>query len=104
MNHKYHIFQLDKNNINAYHKMFEPWDMLHKYDGGFDIKDYKNVWDGEIDSDERDEVILDILFEEFNLNHPNNFHGHSLSVSDIVVLDGTMYFCDSIGWKRKGRH
>lgn len=102
MNHKYHIYQLDGNNPNVSknRKMFMDWDMLHKYCGGFDIKDYIKTYDGEIDSNERDIVILDILFEEFNLRHPDDFHGHSMSVSDVVILDGTIYFCDGLGWKK----
>ena len=38
------------------------------------------------------------LFELFNLNHPKDFHGHSLSVSDIVELNGVNYYCDAMGW------
>ena len=100
MNHNYHIYQIDKNKADVQGKMFEPWDMLVKYDGGFDINDYKKIYSGIINSNERYEVILDLLFEEFNLRHPADFKGHSLSVSDLVSLDGIMYYCDSIGWKK----
>jgi len=102
MKYKYHIYQLDKDNENVRknHKMFEPWDMLIKY-SNFNMKEYNNVYDGEIEVvGKRDEVILDMLFTEFNLNHPDDFHGHSLSVSDVVVLNGTIYYCDSLCWKK----
>ena len=32
------------------------------------------------------------------IHHPKDFRGHSLSVSDVVRLDGTDYYCDSLGW------
>ena len=34
-----------------------------------------------------------------NINHPINYKGHSLSVSDICEIDNKYYFCDSFGWK-----
>lgn len=45
--------------------------------------------------------MLEWVFRKFNTDHPHDFRGHSLSVSDIVVLYGTRsdaYYCDSIGW------
>lgn len=102
MTKKYHIYQLDASNPNviANRKMFLNWRLLENCGGGFDIKDYKKVYDGETDEKGNDKEILETLFEEFNLRHPEDFHGHSLSVSDVVVLNGTMYFCDSFDWKK----
>lgn len=46
---------------------------------------------------------LNKLYEQFNINHPADFTGHSLSVSDIVALkiDGTVssHYVDSFGFK-----
>lgn len=46
---------------------------------------------------------LDKLYIKFNIDHPADFKGHSLSISDVVVLneDGkkTAWFCDSFGFK-----
>ena len=99
---KYQIYQLDASNPNviANRKMFLNWRLLENCGGEFDIKDYKKVYDGETDEKGKDKEILETLFEEFNLRHPEDFHGHSLSVSDVVVLNGTMYFCDSFDWKK----
>ena len=36
----------------------------------------------------------------FNLSKPNDFHGHSLSVSDVVELDGEKYYVERFGWKK----
>lgn len=45
---------------------------------------------------------LEAIFEKFNLDHPEDFRGHSLSVSDIVVLhqngQNTAHFVDSFGY------
>ena len=45
---------------------------------------------------------LDELYETFNIRHPLDFRGHSLSVSDVIVFkdkDGTeAYFVDSCGF------
>ena len=45
---------------------------------------------------------LEDIYRTFNIDHPADFRGHSLSVSDIVVLnrDGKeeAHYCDSIGF------
>lgn len=47
--------------------------------------------------------ILEDLYIRFNLDHPEDFNGHSLSVSDVVVLkqNGQVnsYYTDSFGFK-----
>lgn len=43
---------------------------------------------------------LSKTYEIFNLNHPEDFRGHSLSVSDVITLDDTnAYYVDSFGFK-----
>lgn len=46
--------------------------------------------------------MLERLFEKFNLQHPADYRGRSMSVSDVVVLHengrDTAHFCDSIGF------
>ena len=73
----------------------------------FSMNDYELVYSGtitpsDIYSDEESLIIgvLEDLFFVFNCNYPNDFHGHSLSVSDVVVLDGNKYYCDRVGWKK----
>lgn len=45
---------------------------------------------------------LESIFTKFNIDRPEDFHGHSLSVSDVVVFhqDGkdTAHYCDSAGF------
>lgn len=49
-------------------------------------------------------TTLDDLYEEFNLNYPNDYRGHSLSVSDIIVMQSdnelSAYFVDTFGFKK----
>ena len=69
---------------------------------GMQIKkeDYELVYVGELFGN----MSLDDIFERFNIDRPEDFRGHSLSVSDIVVLnDGenvTAHFVDSISFEQ----
>lgn len=62
---------------------------------------YDLVYSSDVDC-----ITLEDVFKTFNIAHPEDFRGHSLSVSDVVevsdsksVADG-FYFCDSIGFKK----
>ena len=56
-------------------------------------------YEGNIETDKTDEYeILEEIFTLLNVNHPEDYTGHSLSVSDIVVLNNKKYYCDSYGW------
>ena len=46
------------------------------------------------------ETVLEHVFRTFNIHKPRDFKGHSLSVSDVVTLDGTAYYVDSFGFKK----
>lgn len=81
---------------------FMSWDLAKKHDWSFGI--YKRVWAG-FEGAEGDYALLNYLFEKFNLNHPLQFKGHSMSVSDVVKVNNTVnedearyYYCDSFGW------
>lgn len=61
---------------------------------------YDRVYDGKLDCNS-----LETIFEKFNINHPADYKGRSLSVSDVVeiresdTLNPGFYFVDSIGFK-----
>ena len=90
---EYKIYQL-KNTRDTFYG-FMGWDVAER--NGFNINDYKEVYRG------TGEYTLDKLFEKFNLNHPADYKGHSLSVSDVVALkkdnEWVWYYCDSLGWQ-----
>lgn len=61
---------------------------------------YKSVYSGLIRAEGSVASILEDLYYKFNMDHPADFRGHSMSVSDVVVLDDAAYFCDDFGFKR----
>ncbi len=42
---------------------------------------------------------LESIFEKFNIDRPEDFKGHSLSVSDVVVIGSDAYYVDKAGFK-----
>ena len=63
---------------------------------------YEAVYSGSLPSDGSTEARLDDLYMKFNTDHPQDFTGHSLSVSDIIVLrqQGAVssHYVDSVGF------
>lgn len=51
----------------------------------------------------KDDSTLDQIYYRFNVNHPADFQGHSLSMSDVVVLNNngqrTAWYCDTLGFR-----
>ena len=88
----YKILQLNKEHENE--NIFLSWDDVKDR---FTLGNYDVVYEGEICGNNYYE-ILDELYEIFNLYHPKDFKGRSLSVSDVVVLNGINWYCDSFGW------
>lgn len=70
----------------------------------FNIEDYQQVYDLESESmdDISDLETLEILFHIFNVQRPEDFTGHSLSISDCVHIERNgkcrLYYCDIVGW------
>ena len=64
------------------------------------IENYNLVYSAPMKAD----TTLESLYTEFNINRPVDFAGHSLSISDIVVLSdkgkNTAYYLDSVGWEK----
>ncbi len=58
---------------------------------------YQCVYTGTVNSD-RPQAALEALFVQFNRHHPADYRGYSLSMGDIVWLDGNAYYCDTVGW------
>ncbi len=100
---------------------FESLDHLERYQGSSEIKSsiYDMVYEGEVDC-----AGLEDVFRMFNLDHPADYMGRSLSVSDVVEVMGIQpeqdissenddrdtpetqaqkpgfFFCDSYGFKQ----
>lgn len=95
---KYEIWQLKHEHLRAYGFMDYEWACEH----GFNLDHYEKTYEAELkDNAEWDkEIYLELLFRIFNVNRPEDFKGHSLSMSDIVILNGEKFYCDSLGWKK----
>lgn len=94
------IYQLPSG--EKYHGVrFEDMEQLKKNGVQLNHDDYELVYEGEVGRF-RGNATLEALYTQFNTNHPEDFRGHSLSVSDVIVIsvDGkdTAYFCDSFGF------
>ena len=65
--------------------------------GGIRPEEYKCVFRGDLEASD-----LDGVFDALNVgSRPTTYQGHSLSVSDIVEVEGDgAWFCDSLGWKK----
>lgn len=67
-----------------------------------DRNNYDLVYTGTLDGNGSANEKLEALFETFNVNRPEDFKGHSLSVSDIVALKQagavSFHYCDSVGF------
>ncbi|NLY14520.1 MAG: DUF4316 domain-containing protein, partial [Gammaproteobacteria bacterium] len=66
---------------------------------------YELVYTGELPKSGGTDSKLNDQFYQFNQNHPEDFRGHSLSVSDIVALkqagDVSCHYVDSWGFKEQ---
>ena len=96
---RYSIYQL-KRSDELHDIRFEPFDHLQKNGTPCDIRNYDLVYSGSI----RPHETLETLFCKFNTEHPEDFRGHSLSVSDVIVIrergKSTAYYVDSVGFKQ----
>ena len=79
---------------------FEPFDRLQATGHTVDRANYELVYTAPLTKD----MTLGGIWEKFNIDHPADFKGHSLSVSDIVVLhqndEDTAHYVDSIGFQQ----
>ena len=95
----YELFQI-KEGGNGQAYQFMGMDFVNKNKLVVDKDDYEEVYRGEIKEGE----TLDTLYEKFNLYHPDDFTGHSMSVSDVIVIEKeyekTAYYVDSFGFTK----
>lgn len=81
---------------------FMSYENLERFQGSpnIDCKIYDKVFEGEIDCNNLEEI-----YRKFNLDHPKDYVGRSLSVSDVVEVKDSdtiasgIYFCDDFGFK-----
>ncbi len=93
----YKIYQL-KSDDELWQYHFESLESLKAHDLKVEGKNYELKYEGEW----TEGMHLEGIYTKFNIDRPEDFTGHSLSVGDIVVLnrDGkeTAHFVDSVGF------
>lgn len=106
---KYGIYQL-KHNPELDHLRFEGTESLKRMGitkDNFDAikpENYELIYVGNLSElqEQTEGEMLEAIYEKFNIDHPEDYRGHSLSVSDIVVLhqngENSAHFVDSFGF------
>ena len=78
---------------------FEPYNRLQAAGNVVDKANYELVYSAELTPG----TSLEDIYTRFNIDHPKDFKGHSLSVSDVVVLhqngQDAAHYVDSFGYK-----
>lgn len=84
-------FDRDKNKVK-----FHDLKNTERFQGKADIDPsiYDEVFNGEIDSSNLEEI-----FRQFNTEGHPLHRGHSVSVSDVIVIDDRAYFCQPVGFQ-----
>ena len=79
---------------------FEPLDRIKAAGHTVDMANYELVYAAPFTPGE----TLETIYRDLNVDRPDNFHGHSLSVSDVVVLreygKETAHYCDRFGFSQ----
>ncbi len=95
---KYLIYQMkDGGELHSYR--FVSFEELKKNDLKIDVNNYEFVYSDDL----KENDTLDTIYNEFNTARPDNFRGHSLSISDVVVIEKdneiSSYYVDRTGFK-----
>ena len=98
---EFSIYQINMDRDSA-NVCFIGMESLEKIKGTKEVNAaaYDRVYDGKLDCNS-----LETIYEKFNIDHPADYKGRSLSVSDVVeiresdTLNPGFYFVDSIGFK-----
>ena len=97
----YKIYQLPSG--EKYHFIrFMDKDFNDKHGVQLNHEDYDLMYEGTLDAGQSLGQTLDGIYTKFNIDSPADFKGHSLSVSDVIVLaqngEEAAYYVDSFGF------
>ena len=94
----YGIYQLARGDATR-DLRFEPYDRLQATGHTVDRANYELIYTAPLEHG----TSLEDIYTRFNIDHPKDFKGHSLSISDIVVLhqngENTAHYVDRIGFQ-----
>ena len=93
----YMVYQLKATEENHLLR-FEALDQLYAAGKTVDPENYELIYAGPLTPGD----TLETIYRDLNVNHPEDYHGYSLSMSDVVVLreygKDTAHYCDRIGF------
>lgn len=98
--HEYLIYQL-KDTPETQDFRFKSYSWLELTGKTCELKNYNLVYNGAMEVHD----TLDALYDRFNIQRPADFTGHSMSISDVVVIqqstsEAAAYYVDNIGFKK----
>ena len=92
------IYQLKRGDETRDYR-FEPYDRLQAAGLSVEAANYDLIYTAPLAPD----ITLEDISVRFNIDHPKDFKGHSLSTSDVVVLhqngQDTAHYADSYGYR-----
>ncbi len=95
----FEIYQLKNDEQLRYHR-FTDYEQLHKDGNSVEADNYVLMYKDELTSG----TTLEDIYTRFNIDRPSDFKGHSLSVSDIIVVhendNVSAFYVDDIGYKK----
>lgn len=98
------IYQL-KDGDELRNLRFESLDNIQAKGLTVDRSNYELVYTAPLDTVQKSDGLdtLNAIYAKFNVNHPADYSGRSLSISDVVVLQQNgvenAYYCDRYGFK-----
>ena len=103
---KIRVYQINPDR-DEHRVMFLSHDRLERFQGNPEVNSsiYDKVYDKDVPCGNLEEV-----YTMLNSNHPSDYRGRSLSVSDIVevyeaeAVPQGFYFCDSVGFRQVAFH
>lgn len=72
------------------------------YEVVWGLEDLREIYHEHIqDGNPADELerVLEWVFKKFNVDHPKDFRGHSLSVGDVIKIADRYFKVESVGFK-----
>lgn len=97
----YAIYQL-RGGDDLHYVRFEPLDRLRAAGGEVQKENYNLIYTAPLTPSGDRETCLNRLYHQFNTDHPEDFRGHSLSISDIIAIkqDGEVccHYVDRFGF------
>ena len=80
---------------------FSSLEWIAKYNMKVELSRYNKIYEGSTENTKDIINILENIYRWSNTTiHPNDYKGHSISVSDIIKINDEYWYCDNMGWEK----